>query len=82
MLVELQSVVLDNTDFTCADLGSPSNTVTLTVTDVNGNANTCTAAITVEDDLAPVVTNCPTNMTFPASIHRMCRLRNMDFGRC
>ncbi|MFP4502085.1 MAG: Ig-like domain-containing protein [Candidatus Hydrogenedentota bacterium] len=37
--------------FTCADIGD--NTVTLTVTDVNGNVATCTATVTVEDNLAP-----------------------------
>ena len=43
---------LDITDFTCADVGS--NTVTLTVDDVNGNSNTCTATVTVVDNIAPV----------------------------
>jgi len=37
--------------FTCADLGA--NTVTLTVTDNNGNVSTCTATVTVEDNVAP-----------------------------
>ncbi|MEM0589364.1 beta strand repeat-containing protein, partial [Aequorivita flava] len=37
--------------FTCADVGP--NTVTLTVTDINGNSNTCTAVVTVEDNIAP-----------------------------
>ncbi|MBN1858922.1 hypothetical protein JW848_06930 [Candidatus Bipolaricaulota bacterium] len=45
--------VLDVTDFTCSDVGS--NTVTLTVTDVNGNAAADTATVTVEDNVAPVV---------------------------
>ena len=39
--------------FTCADVGA--NTVILTVTDVNGNVNTATATVTVEDTVAPVV---------------------------
>src|SRR5690606_38900893 len=41
----------DVTDFTCADVGT--NTVTLTVTDVNGNSSTCTTVVTVEDNVAP-----------------------------
>ncbi|NNF29886.1 MAG: HYR domain-containing protein [Flavobacteriaceae bacterium] len=38
--------------FTCADVGP--NTVTLTVTDVNGNVSTCTTVVTVEDNVPPV----------------------------
>jgi gliding motility-associated-like protein len=37
--------------FTCADVGE--NTVTLTVTDVNGNTATCAATVTVEDNIDP-----------------------------
>ena len=44
----IASIVLDRTDFSCADLGQ--NTVTLTVTDVNGNVGTATATVTVEED--------------------------------
>ena len=32
----------------------------LTVIDVNGNASSCTAIVTVEDNLAPII-NCPSN---------------------
>jgi subtilisin-like proprotein convertase family protein len=45
------STSIDVTDFTCADVGP--NTVTLTVTDVNGNSSTCTTVVTVEDNVAP-----------------------------
>jgi len=41
--------------FNCNNLGA--NTVTLTVTDVNGNSATCTATVTVIDNTAPIV-NC------------------------
>lgn len=44
------------TDFTCSDLGE--NTVTLTATDALGNTGTCTAIITVEEDLNLVVVPC------------------------
>ncbi|MBK6266948.1 T9SS type A sorting domain-containing protein [Marivirga sp. S37H4] len=44
---------LDKTDFSCADLGT--NTVTLTVEDASGNASTATATVTVEDNIAPTV---------------------------
>ena len=40
------------TDFTCANVGA--NTVTLTVTDNNSNTATCTATVTMEDNVAPV----------------------------
>ena len=42
---------LDNSSFTCSDVGA--NTVTLTVTDIHGNSSTCTATVTVEDNVAP-----------------------------
>lgn len=47
----IQSLGLNLTAFTCADLGP--NTATLTVTDMNGNTAVCTTIITVEDNVAP-----------------------------
>ncbi|MEM7186193.1 MAG: HYR domain-containing protein [Bacteroidota bacterium] len=47
----IASLELDIDTFTCADVGE--NTVTLTVTDNNGNVSTCTAVVTVEDNLPP-----------------------------
>ncbi len=38
--------------FNCANVGD--NTVTLTVTDVNGNVSTCESTVTVIDDTAPI----------------------------
>ena len=49
----IASVVLSETAFDCSDVGA--NTVTLTVTDVNGNVSTCTATVKVEDNVAPSV---------------------------
>ena len=43
------------TSFSCADIGA--NTVTLTVTDSGGLTDTCTATVTVIDNLGPVWTN-------------------------
>ncbi|MBL1279261.1 MAG: HYR domain-containing protein [Fluviicola sp.] len=45
------SLVASPNTFTCAEVGA--NTVTLTVTDVNGNVSTCTSTVTVEDNVAP-----------------------------
>ncbi|WP_417799794.1 PKD domain-containing protein [Tenacibaculum sp.] len=49
----ISSMSLDNTTFDCTDIGV--NTVTLTVTDVNGNSDMCTATVTVEDTTVPTV---------------------------
>ncbi len=54
--------------FTCANVGT--NDVMLLVTDVNGNTSTCTATVTVEDNIDPVIT-CVANTT-----------RNTDSGLC
>jgi hypothetical protein len=43
----IATLSLDQTAFDCGDVGA--NTVTLTVTDNNGNVSTCTATITVVD---------------------------------
>jgi lysophospholipase L1-like esterase len=45
---------LDKTQFTCANIGI--NTVTLTVTDGAGNKSSATATVTVTDQTAPVIT--------------------------
>lgn len=50
----LQSLVLSQTDYDCSELGD--NTITLTVTDVNDNSASCTAVVTVEDNIPPVIT--------------------------
>lgn len=49
----IEAISLDKTSFTCVDIGS--NTVVLTVTDVNGNTASATATVTVEDKIAPVI---------------------------
>lgn len=49
----IQSMSVSPNSFTCANVGP--NTVTLTVTDVNGNISSNTATVTVEDHIAPVL---------------------------
>ena len=47
----IASYDLDIDTFDCSNVGP--NTVTVTITDVNGNVSTCTAVVTVEDNVAP-----------------------------
>ena len=47
----IASYDLDIDTFDCSNVGP--NTVTVTITDVNGNVSTCTAVVTVEDVTAP-----------------------------
>src|SRR5690606_10759635 len=52
-------MTLDQTTFNCANVGN--NTVTLSVTDIMGNTSSCTALVTVEDNIAPTIT-CPSDI--------------------
>jgi hypothetical protein len=47
----LSDLTANITNFTCANVGP--NTVTLTVTDNNGNQSQCTSTVTVRDDITP-----------------------------
>jgi hypothetical protein len=49
----IASFAISQSNFDCTHLGA--NNVTLTVTDINGNVNACTAVVTVEDNIAPTV---------------------------
>src|SRR5690606_6139088 len=48
----IASLSLDISEFGCGDVGA--NTVTLTVTDNNGNVSTTTTKVTVEDRIKPI----------------------------
>ncbi|MFD0976415.1 LamG-like jellyroll fold domain-containing protein [Salinimicrobium gaetbulicola] len=54
---QLDQFALDFTDFDCSNIGD--NTVTLTVSDVNGNTNFATATVTIEDSTVPVIDFAP-----------------------
>ncbi len=56
----IASFSVSPSNFTCANVGG--NTVTLTVTDVNGNVATCTATATVEDNIDPII-GCTSDIT-------------------
>ncbi len=53
----IASLALSNENFACANVGA--NTVTLTVTDNNGNTSTCNATVNVMDNISPAA-NCKT----------------------
>ncbi len=55
----IASMSVSPDSFTCAEIGD--NTVTLTVTDVNGNESTTTSIVTVEDSIKPI----PSATTLP-----------------
>ncbi len=57
----LSTVAVDVPTVTCADIGAPF-TVTVFASDASGNIASCTAVITVVDNLAPVIT-CPADQT-------------------
>ena len=48
----IDTLIVSPSSFNCENVGE--NNVELTVTDVNGNSSTCTAVVTVEDNIAPV----------------------------
>jgi hypothetical protein len=48
----IDSLSIDISAFTCADVGI--NTVILTATDNNGNQSTCSSTVTVEDNVDPI----------------------------
>jgi ethanolamine utilization microcompartment shell protein EutS len=52
----IKTLELSKTAFTCSDIATNPNVVTLTVTDNNGNVSTATATVTVEDKIAPILT--------------------------
>ncbi|WP_198029905.1 LamG-like jellyroll fold domain-containing protein [Christiangramia salexigens] len=51
---EIDTMTLSQTNFDCSNVGS--NTVTFTVTDVNGNSDTAEITVTVSDNIKPVIT--------------------------
>lgn len=53
----IATMVVTPNSFTCSNIGP--NTVTLTVTDASGNSHSATAVVTVQDQVAPVVTTQP-----------------------
>ncbi|NPD48160.1 hypothetical protein HNS40_21570, partial [Lentimicrobium sp. S6] len=67
--------VLPNS-FTCADAGP--NTVTLTITDSNGNDATCMTTVTVNDNIAPVAVCNPITVELDATGNYMLTSTDID----
>lgn len=62
----ISSLNVNPNTFTCANVGP--NTVTLTVTDKNGNSSTCNATVKVEDNVLPIIQcNAPATITPPSA---------------
>ncbi len=49
----IATMTLSKTQFNCSDIPGSSQSVTLTLKDVNNNQSSCTAQITTKDNLAP-----------------------------
>ncbi|MCB9317030.1 MAG: T9SS type A sorting domain-containing protein [Lewinellaceae bacterium] len=56
----IQTTSASISTFDCSKLGR--NNVTLTVSDLVGGSSSCTAVVTIEDNIAPTIT-CPANIT-------------------
>src|SRR5204863_8090944 len=63
----IASLSLDKTNFDCTNIGT--NSVTLTVTDNNGNLSTCTATVTVADSVPPLAVSQPLTIQLDATGH-------------
>lgn len=61
----IASLTLDNSTFTCANVGI--NVVNLIATDANGNTNSAQALVTILDTIAPVIQSTDTSIYLDAS---------------
>src|SRR5207253_9619544 len=72
------SLSIDKTGFDCSNVGP--NTVTLSVTDNNGNSQTCTATVTVVDQLPPVAVCRDLTIQLDATGHATITPAQIDNG--
>jgi len=72
----IASMTLDRDFFTEADIGD--QTVTLTVEDASGNTDSCTAVVTVQDNMAPDI-DCPGAKFVQVDLNR-CYATGVDLG--
>ncbi|MFN0016376.1 MAG: T9SS type A sorting domain-containing protein [Saprospiraceae bacterium] len=62
----LQSISVSPNTFNCTHAGT-QQTVTLTITDINGNSDNCQATVTVVDNTLPTII-CPNQVTVTCSV--------------
>ncbi len=74
----IDTTVINKTNFDCNDVGP--NTITLTVTDVNGNTNSCQANVIIEDNLAPSASCQNLNITLDANGQASILASDLDGG--
>jgi hypothetical protein len=71
----IASLSLSKTAFTCADIATNPNSVTLTVTDNNTNVSTATANVTVQ----PYTTNATVNYSISPNNTTICDFEELTF---
>ncbi|MEI8113318.1 MAG: hypothetical protein WCI54_06800, partial [Bacteroidia bacterium] len=76
----IASMVLDKTAFNCDDIATNPNKVTLTVTDNDGNAESCTANVTIHDTVKPVAKAKAYTAELDATGNVTITPENVDFG--
>ena len=79
----VNTLAVSPASFDCSNVGP--NTVTLTVTDVNGNVNTGTAIVTVVDAIAPVVNTRNITVTlnnFGTASITAAMIDNLSYDNC
>lgn len=62
---------ISQTSFDCSDAGT-STIVTVSVSDECGNTASCTSTVTVVDDMPPVISYCPSDITVDADVLLQC----------
>jgi len=76
----IDTMVLDKTIFSCDDILTNPNPVVLTVTDIHGNASSCTAMVTVLDDTPPAVLCHNVSLTLDSSGNAILNASQVDNG--
>ncbi|MEL6811532.1 MAG: HYR domain-containing protein [Bacteroidota bacterium] len=74
----IASFSVDQTSFNCSDLGT--NSVLFTATDVNGNSDSCTAIVTIEDAVPPTANAMDISVVLNASGTALISGADVDNG--